>query len=493
MAKFTFIFMLFEIDSANEIPVSVDSPIKLPTPSDRNTFIEEQIMSTRYDENINLVIIKTAPTETPLLKNTTFATNVYYLIEADTESKKKGFNYVKGSPVGYGSLNIGSADTLGVLLSSIRLNCKSDHYIVYTNNHSNNFGALSKQLFLYQNTYPLLIQSTKALQFTTKIIPRPPLTHITLELVEKPTIDMLTYSELSKAIEKGFCINSFDDQGKNKQLDLLVMVSCYGSTIDNLAIFAKTVKYVCSSEGTVFYNFINTKKLVEYILDKDSIEDGMELLFSKINKDANDRKNNQMNSFAKKYIKPTIYSMFNLEKTSEFINKLNTLLILILKENSLIKFINNSTVFNPNNPFKEYLDIHYILDKWPPSAKENKDNIKTHCIDFIELLNILQTKGIENETVNTQFQQLINDLKDIYTKEILFIPPHLDITKNTVDGRRHFHGISCFLPFALEELDETTSNQMAYSYSIFSPFKTDFAKQTLWPEFLQSIFKRNIY
>jgi len=461
MTKYTFVFMLFDI-----------KPEDLPSEeSDHILFLKTQLRKTKTYENVNIVVVNTAFVNLKSSNSKTFKTVLSWFKPESSE----GFNYKEQKLKDLGNINIGSGDTLGMIFSFIKFHFPSERIIIYSNNHSNHFGGLSKQVVLINDIkFAHILSKVDGISETGKPAKKKP-----MPVIELPHIDMLTYNELSTAIKNGF----IDEE--TPKIDLLVTVACYGTSIDNLVIFKDSVDYLFSSESVIFFDVINLSKLIENIVDRDSISGGLSLLFSNFEEDW---KGMEFGKFNKK----AIFSVLNLKKEEQFVDDLNALLKFIIDNPALLQFIRNQIPIDLRFPFSDTSNIVNTMN----AGEERHNELLTRCIDFIHFLNTLNNNNVLEHENKSVLSSLIETLKkdiESMTAE-LFLNTRINKIPIKEAKLRPFYGISCFLPIRpfpqdLSFLDPNTFEQMASSYSPFSKSRNSFAKRTLWPELIQAIYK----
>jgi hypothetical protein len=458
MTSFTFVFMFFSIHDDAENFNEEDQRLKK---------LRESLFDTKKFEQINIVIVKTAFVNIGQSTTRTFKTSICWLLPSSNEGK----NYEEGQEIVLGNINIGEGDTLGMIFNFISYKFQATKIIVYSNNHSSHFGNLQPDIAHFDtvkfNNILSNIKTDDGRPLLDFLIRRP---H-----QELPLIDMLTHNELSSAIKNGFV------GPLNRKIDLLVLVGCYSSSIDNVVLYHETVNYLFAAEGLTFFDVIKPNKLIEYVVENESVDLAMKKLFENFETDWKDVQFRSENMLS-------ILTVMDLSSASYFINILNELLRFIINHKKILLYLRKDISLKMNFPFS---DTSNILDK--NSVQHREDAAATNCVDFIYFVRTLRDFRDLRKADRDKLVQLANSAELAVKNMINQL--YLDETINKVSGsRRPFYGVSCFLPLVdinkeLRHLNPKIFEPMAKSYSPFSVNCNLFAKKTLWPELIQAIYK----
>ena len=130
MKEFTFIFLLFNLKGRTDIQ------------EDFNGELETQLLNSKYNDTINILIVYTNFFEPPHTTRSIFGTRLLKLIKGSGQT-----NWESKVVANFGNINIGDEDVLSLIFTYIKSNYAAKEFIVYSNNHSNQFGALSENIF----------------------------------------------------------------------------------------------------------------------------------------------------------------------------------------------------------------------------------------------------------------------------------------------------------------------------------------------------------
>lgn len=433
-----------------------------------NGKIETQLLNSTYFPHINIVIVYTNFFNIPDSAGIdTFGTRLIEL----TKNKNSDVNWEMNTVANFGNINIGSQDTLGLIFTYIKANYIANKYIVYSNNHSNQFGALNDTI-TWNSRKNLNTLNTKIEFFGTEDTTRRPFSYFTYDIESKPKIDMLTYNEFSKAFINGFIKNLRTENKEVEKVSLLILVSCYSATIDNVINFSDSVKYLCVAESEISYNFINVAKFIEFLAQPNgnSLEIKLEEIFNRITKDYPDQDNVETNKIA--LTEFNCYNLSHQETLNEIVADLNKLIVFSISHPQILKKIRESGYRISN-------DIAYIYRDPPEEGKPSVSSKRS--IDFFSFLT-----NIETSSNDAYFTTLIESLKKNLKSILSF--------RFNPESKRL--GLSCFFPnqdMSDLGLDEKQLEYMAATYSPYSSQSTKFSKETLWPELLQAIAKIKLY
>lgn len=364
-----------------------------------NDSIIANLLQANFNEEINILIVDTRFFN---LAGTTQRTFESVLFELKPDEAKA--NWQKGDDqieANFGNINIADKDVLGLILMYIKLKYPAYEYVLYTNNHSNQFGALDYDARVFDKN------NSKYIEF---IKPTPIIKHI---YEPNENVDMLSYYELSKAIEKGFLLNQFAfEKDKDYCLGLLINIGCYSATLDNLYHFSKSsderkslVRYYCGCESRIANYFIDAKEIVNQIT-QNGIKKGIQQIFELL----------PVVYSADKRSLATMFSCFEFTdlKTVKFFFTL------------LRKFIDHITT---DSEISKTLQGIYKQEKDVSNIRffkeEGDDLIYKYSIDFFEFLLFFEDKL---PLIDIAF------LKDRYKEIVVFM------------NCTTFSGISCFVP-----------------------------------------------
>jgi hypothetical protein len=433
--KFTFIFLFYNIK---------DQDLQ----ESYNSTVIGNLLKANYTGEANIIIGETIFKNLPDTTKRTFET-ILYKLKPD-RLKIAWTKEPASARVNFGNINIADKDVLGLVLLYIKLNYPAKDYILYTNNHSNQFGALDYDQIIFKT-------GLKYIELFKR--------DIVIKHIYEPNenVDMLSYYELSKAIEKGFLLNQFkQEKDLDYCLSLLINIGCYSSTLDNLFHFSKSgdknknlIKYYCGSESRIANYFVDASAIINFIVDN-GIEKGVELIFDALReiKDTQDPKEEER-------VKRTMFSCFELSDSkvmNAFFESITDLINKVIKDEDFKQVVKN--IYTAQ---KDIAQIRFF---------EGDDLKNKYSIDFYSFLDFF--------AYNKSYDSDISKVKENYSKIIRF------------ENCKDFSGISCFIPppeLATIVEAKDIFNSMKKAYFDTANVNNTFTQQVNWGELIKLIIE----
>jgi hypothetical protein len=128
------------------------------------------------------------------------------------------------------------------------------------------------------------------------------------------------------------------------------------------------------------------------------------------------------------------------------------------------------------------LDCFNLFNEDPPNVLRHQ--FPTNTYDFFLLFEFLEATAVK---AKKPYSGLIKDVQVYVEKCVLtgkFIGSEVDCSS--------FSGLSIYLNKRVNRLEEKRRAQIEYNYSFYSRFQNDFARLTLWPEFIQLYEKTSV-
>lgn len=436
MKKFTFIFLFYNIKDETLQATFNDS-------------ILANLLEAKYRDNINVIIADTVFSNLSGSTKRTFETMLH---ELKPDLSKTSWIKDPGSPaINFGNINIADKDVLGLVLLYIKLYYPAEDYVLYTNNHSNQFGALDYDQIIFDKN-----------QKYSQLFPE----EINIKHIYEPNenVDMLSYYELSKAVEKGFLLNQFNNEKDRKYgLSLLINIGCYSATLDNLFHFSQSglkskslIKYYCASESRIANYFIDARAIIN-LISENGIENGLELLFYGLKQIKDDV------GLETERIKSTMFTCFKLsdsKELTEFFESIGNIIDRIIQDESINPLLKN--IYTNTN---DIANIRYF--------KSEGDDLKyKYSVDLYCFLEFLFN--------NSSYKKEVLNLKESYKKIIIF------------ENCNDYSGVSCFIPPPeLKTITDASEiyNSMKKAYFNDVSINNTFTKKIKWRELLKLILK----
>jgi len=490
--EFTFILMVYNINDLN----SLQDLEQL-----RATEVLAQL-SGIDTAGFNLVTIENLPRFNDSHTGTFNNTEVF-----DITGPGGGSEIVRKRLFNMGKTNIGDTDSLAGLMMMIKLIYPAEKYVIFTFDHSNFIGhvlsnVVNKAVFSAESAFAAINIAVKNIKNglpamkTISAINTPDETDDAIAAKEKfrklskqeqvrfakdaydiitvSKSDMLTNGELADALFKAFPLNP--PPGEAGRVEAVFFNTCYTGCVDNLYLYAKAVNYLVLSEGEVHYNSINIKKVIEYFREsKGNTAAAVTRCVTNFSKDFI-AMNTDDEALAN--LKGTILSAVNLSNNfqEKFRSYFNPLLRSLMSEmDTVYKVISDA------DGQALWLDCFYIHQgKLPEDLGKDPSETYTRCYDLFSFLDTLT-----NEPRLKRFHELHDNI-DLLRSFLNNIQLKVFPGEN-VDPQ--YRGLSIFLPVNATVLGNKKKAQVAFNYSPFSDFQNEFARHTLWPEFLQLLNK----
>lgn len=440
----------------------------------------ESVKIDSMDQNIIVVEHKPLRSNLPIQKD--FSNTIVYEMDKD----KFGLPYKK--PIfNFGIRNVGNGDSLVGIFLAIKERFRASKFVIFIYDHSNSIGHLSSSIVVDKifNLINVSVQSSKIEVDTGKLNIRFKASDITnnnnvndksvRQFIRKvipqfgdSNHDMLTNAELADAMLKAFSLNPVDDRKEREKVEAIFFDTCYTAAIENLYLYSKCANYIVASEGEIHFNSFKIAKIIdEFSKEKDteivlnSILENFEEDFVQLHPTDNTHKRMMVHAF-------------NLKKfdADEFKKVFNKMLLNFFRD---IEFITDALLKKQSNPHELLLDCYSIYNEEPPDFL--RQEFYTHTYDFFLLFKYLENEAKQAER---SYASEIRDVRSYVEAVVLknnFIGSDINLSS--------FSGLSIYLNRRVNRLDEKRRAQIENSYSFYSRSKNDFARNTLWPEFIQ--------
>lgn len=480
MKNFAHIVMLYNLD---------DSSFGESSEALRLAVVSKQLEKINSDirlENIILIEHRPLKAKSPIDKDfsNTIVWELIYKENGDFVNKKKVYNF--------GLRNVGDGDSLSCIFLAIKERFRAAKYVLYIYNHSNFVGHLTSRVLIrgsvqyrykYEEVAPQFVHDN--IELTERIRKFDKFHEISEDTVQDyiDTIvpqfgdannDMLTNAELADALDKAFRLNPIAENEQQK-VEAVFFNTCYTANLENLYLYAKCVRYIVASEGEIHFNSFDISKIIQRFRTGETTEEILNGILGEFR--SNFRR---LNPDSIIYRRMMIHA-FDLNRfdSKAFTRIFNDILLDFFKD---ITFITNSIISKQSNPHQFIPDCFRLFNKYSPKPLRNQ--YYTHTYDFFRLFEFFRdTYAERNQGLADRIVQLLSFVKSCVLKTP-FVGSEVNI--------KSFDGLSIYLNNSVNQMEEKRRDQIAYNYSFYSRFRHEFARLTLWPEFIQLYEKSSL-
>lgn len=486
MTEFTFIFMLYNLDT-NSFGSMEGSNAKE---------VFEQIMGTEIPKGARFILVEHCLKSTgPVGK--TYTNTLIHEVVYDADKSK---NVLSEMPsYNLGARNIGDADSIAGILLLIKTTFPANKYILFTYNHSNFFGALSNDIQVMSSLVALLKMSAKA-KFLDYIKENKKaeikewwgyeeLKNNDALLVDKllkeydftknANIDMLTNSEFANAIFKAFGLNR--NENECGLIEAVFFNSCYTATLDNLYLYSGKVKYIMAAEGEIYVKSFDISRIVHaFAQNAEDTRVAMEIIMKNFYSDFNKLNGKEITD---EQCSKMVVGAFDLTNNlgHRLLDQLNKVVLALIHNKDIAIPLIKEKIERP-----EWADCYWIYNDESPEERHKKyEDTMTFSIDaiafFESICNDERTAPLKDLRLWTL--ELLGTLKSAIVGNV-FKGENIAINMEDMH-KKGFQGISIFFPSFVEKVGEKKKAQLSNSYSFYSPYRNQFAKDSYWPIFLE--------